>query len=39
MQPCAAANGGGQGRQYETELFRKLFGAPPPPKQDDAGGM
>ncbi|DBA81798.1 TPA: hypothetical protein ACH3X1_007526 [Trebouxia sp. C0004] len=29
---------GGQGRQYETEFFRKLFGTPPPPKQDSVGG-
>ena len=35
---CCAEQGG-QGRQYETEFFRKLFGTPPPPKQDSAGGM
>lgn len=32
------AEQGGQGRQYETEFFKKLFGTPPPPKQDSAGG-
>lgn len=35
---CRAEGQAGPGRQYETEFFRKFFGAPPAPKQDDASG-